>query len=138
MRPQETFGLFPLSSARQPRRFDRCNLIRTQIGVNTFFPVDTRKGYGLGCEGLEGKGLDMRLAAHVAPWTERIAQWLADNAPTYTRHTVTTGREAWTIARMAGVTNEAYALSRDITDGHIQTALERVFPNAVFRDAKRY
>lgn len=51
---------------------------------------------------------------------------------------IKTGREAWGAAHKAGITSEAYAMGRDIHDAHIQTALERIFPNAVFRDAKRY
>ena len=80
----------------------------------------------------------MKLAAYVTPWTEQAAQWLADNAPSLTLQTIETGRDAWTVAHRAGLTREAYDISRDVTDAHIQTVLERVFPNAVFREAKRY
>ena len=48
------------------------------------------------------------------------------------------GWQAWKVAHKAGVLDDAYSISRDITDGHIQTALEKIFPCAVFKDAKRY
>lgn len=50
---------------------------------------------------------------------------------------VLTGRDAWAIAHSVGICREAYK-DRDIVDAHIQTALQKVFPNAVFQDAKRY
>lgn len=54
-----------------------------------------------------------------------------------TRHTIQTGSGAWAIAHNAGVTREAYA-DRSILDAHIQTALEKIFPNAKFKDRKVY
>lgn len=53
------------------------------------------------------------------------------------REGILTGADAWAVAHSAGVTREAYA-DRSVTDGHIQTALEGVFPNAVFKDRKVY
>jgi hypothetical protein len=50
---------------------------------------------------------------------------------------VQTGRDAWQVAHMAGITREAYA-DRSVTDGHIQTALEKIFPAAKFLDKKVY
>ena len=50
---------------------------------------------------------------------------------------VKTGSDAWTIANRVGILNHAYN-DRSVTDGHIQTALEQIFPNAVFKDAKVY
>jgi hypothetical protein len=38
---------------------------------------------------------------------------------------------------MAGITREAYA-DRSVTDGHIQTALGKIFPAAKFLDKKVY
>lgn len=51
---------------------------------------------------------------------------------------IKTGREAWGAAHKAGITSEGYAMGRDIHDAHIQTALERIFPNAEFKDRKVY
>jgi len=56
----------------------------------------------------------------------------------YSCSDVTTGLDAWTVAHRSGITADAYAISRDIKDAHIQTVLEQIFPNAVFRDSKRY
>jgi hypothetical protein len=78
-------------------------------------------------------------SAIVADWRERATRWLVENTKNATSCTdVKTGRDAWLVAHRAGLCAEAYAMSRDIHDAHIQTALEKVFPNAVFRDAKRY
>ena len=79
----------------------------------------------------------MKLAENIPSWTIQVEHWLKVNATT-TRHDVKTGRDAWIVAHRAGVTHAAYDLSRDVTDGHIQSALERVFPNAVFQDRKVY
>jgi hypothetical protein len=54
-----------------------------------------------------------------------------------TRHSIETGRDAWSIASAAGVLRDAYA-DRTIVDAHIQTALERIFPHARFNDRKVY
>lgn len=53
------------------------------------------------------------------------------------RLSVFTGVDAWNIAHNCGITREAYA-DRSIVDAHIQTALESIFPNAVFKDRKVY
>lgn len=53
------------------------------------------------------------------------------------REGILTGRDAWAIAHCSGITNEAYE-DRTVTDGHVQTALEVIFPNAVFLDRKVY
>ena len=47
------------------------------------------------------------------------------------------GRDAWSIAHKLGWTREAYD-KLDAYDAHIQTALGYIFPNVIFRDAKRY
>lgn len=73
----------------------------------------------------------------VERWGVLVDAWLDQNYPHIRRKAVVTGRDAWTIASRAGVTTEAYT-DRDVTDGHIQSALERVFPNAVFLDKKVY
>lgn len=55
-----------------------------------------------------------------------------------TRDDILTGRDAWAVAHKAGVTRDAYDISRDICDAHIQTALAALMPRAVFKDVKRY
>jgi len=80
-------------------------------------------------------------AETVNAWRARAAQWLADNvSPVAACTDVKTGRDAWTVAHGAGLCREAYDMPREmrIHDGHIQTALQAIFPNAVFRDAKKY
>jgi hypothetical protein len=79
----------------------------------------------------------MKLARYLDDWSNRAAAWLAANAPQLTRESIATGRDAWTVAHRAGLTAEAYE-DRNVTDAHIQTALENIFPNAVFQDRKRY
>jgi hypothetical protein len=74
--------------------------------------------------------------ATINDWREKAAGWLAANT-TLTAEAITTGRDAWTVAHRCGITGAAYT-DRTVTDGHIQTALEKVFPNAVFRDKKVY
>ena len=78
----------------------------------------------------------MKLASHLSDYIARADSWLA--ARGYARADIRTGRDAWAVAHGSGITSHAYALSRDIVDAHVQTALERIFPNAVFRDAKHY
>ena len=73
----------------------------------------------------------------VERWAKTTTEWLAENYPQYTRETIKTGRDAWTIAHRAGLTREAYD-ERLGNDAHIQTALEAIFPNAVFKDKKVY
>lgn len=53
------------------------------------------------------------------------------------REGILTGVDAWTVAHRAGITSEAYE-DRTAIDAHIQTALEVIFPNAVFLDPKYY
>jgi len=77
----------------------------------------------------------------IARWQETATDWLAANAKKDGRpatiQDVTTGRDAWTVAHCAGLLADAYRID-GIHDAHIQTALGKVFPDAVFRDAKRY
>lgn len=80
--------------------------------------------------------MTIRLAAQVQDWTQRADAFLATRD--LTRQQITTGRDAWTVAHACGFPTEAYAISRDIVDAHIQTALAQIFPAAVFKDAKRY
>lgn len=73
-------------------------------------------------------------------WDQKAQAWLDANANGLTRLTlaeIMTGIDAWTVAHRSGITQEAYS-DRTVTDAHIQTALERIFPNAQFKDVKRY
>jgi hypothetical protein len=85
----------------------------------------------------------MKLAHVIDDWKERASEWLTDHAnktghPLAALTDIDRGVDAWTVAHRAGLTREAYAMGRDINDAHIQTALEKIFPNAVFMDKKRY
>ena len=80
----------------------------------------------------------MRLAEHIPAFTQAIDAWMEKNVPHLKREDIKTGKDAWTIAHRAGVMMQCYDLGRDIVDAHIQTMLQRIFPNAVFHDAKRY
>ena len=73
----------------------------------------------------------------VDTWSANADSWLRAHASHLTRDSILTGRDAWTVASRAGITADAYT-DRSVTDGHIQTALQRIFPNAVFLDAKAY
>lgn len=85
----------------------------------------------------------MKLGHLLDNWEERARQWLIDHAaktghPLARLEDVDRGVDAWAVAHSAGLTREAYDMGRDINDAHIQTALEKIFPNAYFKDKKRY
>lgn len=73
---------------------------------------------------------------------ETIARWTAEASKTleamgFKLEDVTTGNDAWYIAHRSGIANEAYQ-DRTVVDAHIKTALEKIFPNAVFKDKYTY
>ena len=68
-------------------------------------------------------------------WAAKAEEFLAPY--NLTRSSIMTGRDAWAIASRTNITRDAYE-DRNVTDGHIQTALEKIFPNAVFKDKKVY
>lgn len=72
----------------------------------------------------------------VTKWQEMAQKWLGAHKSTEPAD-IKTGQEAWTVAHLSGITREAYE-DRAIIDAHIQTALESIFPNAVFKDKKVY
>ena len=74
-------------------------------------------------------------AQTIAQWTDLATAWLAPH--NLTPAAILTGRDAWTVAARCGINDHAYS-DRTVTDGHIQTALQSVFPNAVFEDRKVY
>lgn len=78
----------------------------------------------------------MKLAEHLPAYRRQAAEWLA--ARNMTPEQIMTGREAWGVAHGAGICRHAYDQGRDVFDAHIQTALQAIMPNAVFKDPKRY
>lgn len=82
-----------------------------------------------------------RAAAHKIPastieaWRTKAAAFLKTKG--YTIDDVKTGADAWAVANHCDMSREAYK-DHDANDAHIQTALEKIFPNAVFKDKKRY
>lgn len=74
-------------------------------------------------------------ATTVEKWTDLATKFLSERK--LKLEDVKTGADAWTVASRCGITDEAYK-DREITDAHIQTALARIFPNAKFKDSKRY
>ena len=73
----------------------------------------------------------------IARWRGMAEGWLTMRNDPCTTRDIKEGYRAWAIAHDCGITREAYA-DRTVVDAHIHTALERIFPNAVFGDAKRY
>ena len=69
----------------------------------------------------------------VKRYRDMAAEWLADKKTT----DILTGSDAWTVANQSGILRLAYQ-NPSITDAHIQTALEAIFPNAIFKNRKRY
>jgi hypothetical protein len=71
----------------------------------------------------------------VARWKAMATAYLEPKD--HTCASVLTGAMAWSVAGNCGITREAYN-DRKVVDAHIQTALETIFPNAVFKDKKVY
>jgi len=74
--------------------------------------------------------------ATVMKWSHMAETWVYQQLGT-SLEMIKEGRDAWTIAHRCGITTEAYK-DRTVTDGHIQTALQTIFVNAVFKDRKVY
>lgn len=78
--------------------------------------------------------------AHIAIIRDKSAEYLARFS--YTLESVETGADAWTVLHKSGayraIGDEYPSGYPDYSDGHLQTALEGIFPNVVFRDKKRY
>ncbi len=71
-------------------------------------------------------------------WETMIINYLGDNGYNIEAiEDVKLGVDAWDIAHNSGIMKEAYT-DPTVFDAHIQTALERLFPNCVFRDRKVY
>ncbi len=78
----------------------------------------------------------MKCAEHIPAWSARALAWLQSQRPELTLADVRAPGDAWMIAHKAGFWKEAN--DAGVNDGPIQTALERIFPNVTFNDAKRY
>lgn len=78
----------------------------------------------------------MRLQSELPGWTRRVDDDL--RLLGLGRGQILHGVDAWRIAHRTRITHDAYDMSRDVTDAHIQTALQRIFPRCVFKDPKRY
>jgi len=75
---------------------------------------------------------------HFATMQSLCEAWLTEHAPDWKLSDILTGERAWTIYHKAGCFDALGGYRSEYNDAHIQTALEKVFPNAQFRDAKRY
>ena len=80
----------------------------------------------------------MKLKSYLMQWKREADAFCATHS--LTRDDIKTGVDAWAVAHKTGMTRTAYDLPRSlgVNDAHIQTVLEAIFPNAVFKDAKRY
>lgn len=72
----------------------------------------------------------------VKHWGELAEKWLNE------KHGISCvdikmGVEAWVIAHRTGISSDAYK-DDTVTDAHIKTALQKIFPNAVFKDKYHY
>lgn len=76
----------------------------------------------------------MKAAQYLADWTSR-AKALVE-AKGLTLDSVTDPGVPWLVAHRTGFWREAN--DAGLSDGAVQTALERIFPNVRFKDAKRY
>jgi hypothetical protein len=76
-------------------------------------------------------------SATIARWTDAVNIWFRNANDPGTRKDVYLGAEAWVIARLAGITEEAYE-DRSVVDAHIVTVLKQIFPNAKFSDKYAY
>ncbi|MFA5311685.1 MAG: hypothetical protein WC375_00035 [Methanomassiliicoccales archaeon] len=61
-------------------------------------------------------------------WQKYVSLLLQENNKT--AEDITTGVQAWNVAHKLDIPKEAYHMG--LNDTHIQTALKRIFPNAVF------
>jgi len=71
----------------------------------------------------------------VEKWRGWATEWLIDAG--FTPEDMTAGVDAWTVAHRSGIVKDAYS-DPTVVDAHIQTALEKIFQNVVFKDKKVY
>lgn len=80
---------------------------------------------------------------YVEQFHKLTSDWLAER--NYKLEDIKDGITAWAVAHRSGITDICYGNTAKnlpgidgCLDAHIQTALEKIFPNVTFRDAKRY
>lgn len=73
----------------------------------------------------------------ISRWTDSVNDWLFAAGDPGNNKDVFLGAEAWIIAHRVGITREAYK-DESVVDAHIKTALQKIFPNAVFKDKYSY
>jgi hypothetical protein len=56
----------------------------------------------------------------------------------YTHDLITEGWQAWVVYHKSGCFDAFGRYMSPYNDAHIQMALEKIFPNIVFKDKKRY
>lgn len=71
----------------------------------------------------------------LARWNKTVAEYVKDEG--YDISDVKTGAHAWIIAHKTYIAREAYEDS-SVVDAHIKTALQKIFPKAVFKDTYSY
>ena len=76
-------------------------------------------------------------AETVTRWAAMVDAWFVEAQDPGQAKDVYLGAEAWTIAHLVGITNEAYA-DCSVVDAHIVTVLKQIFPNAKFFDKYAY
>lgn len=76
----------------------------------------------------------MKADPFIPDWTARADTWLAGH--NLKRDDVVVGADAWYVAHKTGFWREAN--DAGMNDGVVRTALEKIFPNAVFKDKKTY
>jgi hypothetical protein len=82
------------------------------------------------------RGMKMKFNTEtLARWNKAVAQYVKDAG--YHINDVETGAHAWIIAHKTDITREAYE-DRSVVDAHIKTALQKIFPKAVFKDTYSY
>jgi len=69
-------------------------------------------------------------------WTAMATEFVAEKCTGQINDEMD-GGTAWEIAHRCGITQEAYQ-DRTVVDAHIKTALQKIFPNAVFKDRYHY
>ena len=81
--------------------------------------------------------------AMISQFADMATDWLAPQG--YALADVKLGSDAWLIASRAGITDICYGNSAKelpglpgCHDAHIKTALAKIFPNCVFKDAYHY
>jgi len=75
----------------------------------------------------------------VMRWSDRVDQAFLNisSEEPWTRLKVVTGYHAWALAHNLNIYREACE-DYTVVDAHVQTALETIFPNAIFFDRKVY